>query len=96
MGDDSCLRGCGFESWCFILDVHFSTLICCKNCFVCLKRPKINKKEAGVGPFFNKKNSSSLCYELFITMNNSMYLLGRRPIFEFPVIDIVGNFSRGK
>ena len=24
----------------------------CKNCNVCLKRPKINEKEAGVGPFF--------------------------------------------
>ena len=28
------------------------TLICCKNCVVCLKRLKINEKEAGVGPFF--------------------------------------------
>ena len=34
----------------------FFTLICCKNCIVCLKRPKINKKEADVGPFFKKKN----------------------------------------
>ena len=25
---------------------HFFTLICCKNCIVCLKRPKINEKEA--------------------------------------------------
>ena len=33
----------------------FYTLICCKNCFVCLKRPKINEKEAGVGPFFKKE-----------------------------------------
>ena len=24
----------------------------CKNCNVCLKRPKINEKEAGVGPLF--------------------------------------------
>ena len=31
---------------------RFFTLICCKNCIVCLKRPKINEKEAGVGPFF--------------------------------------------
>ena len=30
---------------------NFFTLICC---IVCLKRPKINEKEAGVGPF--KKN----------------------------------------
>ena len=34
---------------------HFFTLICCKNCIVCLKRPKINEKEAEVGPFFKKK-----------------------------------------
>ena len=26
----------------------FSKYICCKNCYVCLKRPK----KAGVGPFF--------------------------------------------
>ena len=31
---------------------HFFRLICCKNCYdVCLKRPKINQKVAGVGPF---------------------------------------------
>ena len=30
----------------------FFTLICCKHCIVCLKRPKVNKKEAVVGPFF--------------------------------------------
>ena len=55
MGDDSCLKGRGFESWRHILDGHFFTLICCKNCIVCLKRQKINEKEAGVGPFL--KNS---------------------------------------
>ena len=27
----------------------------CKNCNVCLKRPKINEKEAGVGPFLKKE-----------------------------------------
>ena len=38
---------------------HFGTLICCKNCNdVCLKRPKINEKEAGVSPFLKTfKNS---------------------------------------
>ena len=51
MADDSCLRGHGFKSQRHILDGHFFTLICCKNCIACLKRPKINKKEAGVGPF---------------------------------------------
>ena len=51
MGDDSCLNDCGFESWCCILDEHFFPLICCKNCIVCLKRPKINEKEDGFDPF---------------------------------------------
>ena len=33
----------------------FFTLICYKNCNnVCLKKPKINEKEAGVGPFIKK------------------------------------------
>ena len=51
MGDDSCSRGRGFESLHHILDRHFLTLICCNNCIVCLKITKINKKEAGDGPF---------------------------------------------
>ena len=55
MGVDSRSKGRGFESQRRILDGHFFTLICCKNCIVCLKRPKINKKEAGVGPNFKKK-----------------------------------------
>ena len=33
---------------------HFFTLICCKKIIVCLKRPKINEKEAWDGPFFKK------------------------------------------
>jgi len=33
------------------MDITFFTFIYCKNCIVCLKRPKINEKEAGVGPF---------------------------------------------
>ena len=32
----------------------FHITICCKNCNVCLKRTKINEKEAGVGPFFKR------------------------------------------
>ena len=51
MGRDSRSEGRGFESQHRILDGHFFTFICCKNCIVCLKRPKINEKEAGVGPF---------------------------------------------
>ena len=37
------------------MDITFFTLICCKNCIVCLNRPKIKEKEAGVGPFFKKR-----------------------------------------
>ena len=32
------------------MDMTFFTLICCKNFIACLKRPKINEKEAGIGP----------------------------------------------
>ena len=33
--------------------VYWMDMICCKNCNdVCLKRPKIKEKEAGVGQFF--------------------------------------------
>ena len=49
MGDYTCLRGRGFVNW---MDMTLITLICCKNCIVCLKRPKGNEKEDGVGPFF--------------------------------------------
>ena len=53
-GRDTRSKGCGFKSWHRLLDGHFSTYICCKNCNDdCLKRPKINEKEAGVGPFLN-------------------------------------------
>ena len=52
--DDSCSRGCGFESQRCILDGHIFSLICCKNCVVCLKRLKMNVKGAGVGPFLRK------------------------------------------
>ena len=44
-------EGCGFESQHRRLDGHFFTYICCKNCNICLKRPKINENEAKVGPF---------------------------------------------
>ena len=47
MGGDSRSEGQGFESRDRILDGHFFT----KICNACLKRPKINEKEAGVGSF---------------------------------------------
>ena len=52
MGRDTCSEG--FESRHHILDGDFFTYIYCKNCSVCLKRPKINEKEAGMGPFLRK------------------------------------------
>ena len=49
LGGDSCSKGRGFESWHHILDGIFSHIFVVKICNVCLKRPKINEKEAGVG-----------------------------------------------
>ena len=56
MGDDSYSRGCGFESRHCILDEHdiFSHLFVVKNGIICLKRPKIDEKEAGVGQFLRR------------------------------------------
>ena len=55
MGGDSHSKGRGFESRHRILDGHFSHIFVVKICNVCLKRPKINEKEARVGPFFKNK-----------------------------------------
>ena len=53
--DDSCLRVHGVKTQRQILDGHCFTLICCKICIVFFKkRPKINEKEARVGPFYRK------------------------------------------
>ena len=38
MGGDSWSEGNGFESQHCMLDGHFTTLSCCKNCNVCLKK----------------------------------------------------------
>ena len=51
-GGDSKLEGCEFKCRHRILDRHFFTLICWKISNVCLKRPKINEKEAEDDPFF--------------------------------------------
>ena len=48
MGGDSRSKGRRLESQRRILDGHFFTLICCKNCIVYLQRTKIKEKEAGV------------------------------------------------
>ena len=79
MGDDSCLEGCWFESQCRILDGHFFTLMCCKNCIFCLKRLKINEKEAGVGPFYKKSWEGKIasCATKILNLNWSAGLVGR-------------------
>ena len=66
-GGDLLSEGSEFESRCRILDGDFFTFICCKNCNVCLKRTKINEKEAGVGHFFKNTfqfNSSFLSRQI--------------------------------
>ena len=58
MGGDSCSKGHGFESQHHILDGHFVTHICCKNCNdVFLKRPKINDKRGLGWPNFLKNHT---------------------------------------
>ena len=53
-----------------ILDGHFFALICCKNCIdVCLKRLKINEKEAGDG-HFKKKLGIEQELDFVKTLNN--------------------------
>ena len=56
MGDYSCSRVLGFNPGAaYWMDIWtFFQIDCAKNCNFCLKSPKINEKEAGVGPF--KKN----------------------------------------
>ena len=61
MGGYSRSEGCEFVSLHSILYGHFFTYICCKNCTVCLKRPKINGKEAVVGPFKKQITNLVIC-----------------------------------
>ena len=57
MGRDSLMKVVGSNTGAiYWMDMIFFTLICCKNCIVCLKRPKISKKEAEVGPVFLKNS----------------------------------------
>ena len=53
-------EGCEFESQHQILDGHFFALICCKIWIVCLKRPKINEKDAEAVPLLQNKFSASV------------------------------------
>ena len=56
MGDYSCSRVLGFNPGAaYWMDIWtFFQIDCAKNCNFCLKSPKINEKEAGVGPSFKK------------------------------------------
>ena len=71
MGGDSCSKGREFESQHRILDGHFFTFICCKNCNMYLKKAKINGKEAGVSPFL-----TIICP--FQTQTNDPVTFGKR------------------
>ena len=53
-----------FESKHCILDGYYLTLYCCKTCIFCLKRPKINEKEAGVAHYKNLNGLNSNCWQV--------------------------------
>ena len=56
------MKGHRFESWRRKLDGHLDIFYIdlLKKCIVCLKRLKINEKEAGVGPFFNNERQKEI------------------------------------
>ena len=68
-GGGLCLKGCGFESRRHRLEGHFFALICCKKIIVCLKRPKMNQKDARVGPFLTYNSYIGRFNELAGTYN---------------------------
>ena len=76
MEGDSRSKGCGFKSRHCILDGHFFTYICCKNCHVRLKRPKLTKKRPGLA-LFKKKNQIKfyLVFGTELQFSNLMSLL---------------------
>ena len=79
MGRDSRSESCEFESKHRILDGHIFTFIC----NVCLKRPKINDKEAIDGPFLKNyyNNYPGKCVEdMFRKYSLAKYLniIGRQ------------------
>ena len=53
MGGESCSKGCEFKSRHHLLDGHFFTFICYKNCYV-FEKTKINEKRLGWPIFFKK------------------------------------------
>ena len=90
MGRDSHSIGCGFESRHRILDGHFITYICFKNRNVCLKRPKINEKEAGIGPFFKKIKRNSWSSNLSRSHQGGHYGLAGKMVLAQNQLSYVG------
>ena len=83
MGGDSCSEGCGFKSWHHILDGHFYTYICCKNCNdVFLKRPKINNKRGWGWPIFLKKVNKPFCLNCFWISFDASFIPGMCFVIE--------------
>ena len=93
MGDDLYSRGRGFESQRHILDGHFFTFICFKNCIVRLRRPKINEKEAEVGPFLKKGESILLERKAPVCVSGNFWHKRDQAVISIVVIQLV-NFAR--
>ena len=78
MGGDSRSKVRGFESQHRILDGHFSHIFVVKICNVCLNRPKINEKEAGLA-HFKKIMWFTICY-CCLWRSQRRLTIGRRSI----------------
>ena len=78
MGGDSCPKGRGFESRHRILEGHFFTYICCKNCNgVCFKKTKNNWfKRLGLAHFFFIKRRVFFFFNLTPTLLLAFISLG--------------------
>ena len=73
-----------------ILDKHFITYICCKNCNVCLKRPK-NKRKRGRGwPIFKKQLTYRVLNSI-LDVFGYIYLMQR---FDQNSLEIILHFER--
>ena len=68
-------EGHEFESRCWILKGHFFTLICCKICIACMKRPK-NKQKRGQGwSIFIKKRVPTLSQKIIQCVQTTLMVL---------------------
>ena len=88
------------RSWVWILSLytgwtwHFYTLICCKNCNnVCLKRPKINEKEAGVGPFKKEHYTKRGWYSNLVLSRNNKFTQGQLESVTVTIIGTINGFK---